>query len=118
MVAHDQRVGRKSSQIRDCLLQKGIKVATPDSIHLATALIYEADEFHTLDGAGPHKKASDLIRLNGDPCVEGLKIIAPSAVTKQMNLLRGVPPEKKKDEIKEAEPESKSAEKGDNETGG
>jgi hypothetical protein len=97
MIVHDQRVGRKSNEIRDCFFQRKIKIATPDSIHLATAIINEADEFHTLDGAGPTKKASDLIRLNGDPCVNGLKIITPAATTKQMSLLRGVTPEKKDD---------------------
>lgn len=95
MIVHDQRVGRKSNQIRDCLHSKGVRVTTPDSIHLATAIINEADEFHTLDGAGTRARPEDLIRLNGDPCVEGLKIITPAATSKQMSLLRGVTPEKK-----------------------
>lgn len=118
MIAHDLRVGRKSSQIRDCFFQEGIKVATPDSIHLATAIIYEADELQALDGAGPTKKASDMIRLNGHNCVDGLKIVTPATVTKQMSLLRGVTPEKKKDATKEAKPESNSKEKDGNEASG
>jgi predicted nucleic acid-binding protein len=100
MIAHDLRVGRKSSQIRDCFFQEGIKVATPDSIHLATAILYEADELQTLDGAGPTKKASDMIRLNGHACVDGLKIVTPATTNKQMSLLSGIPPEEKKDATK------------------
>jgi len=109
MIAHDLRVGRKSSQIRDCFFQQSIKVETPDSIHLATAIIYEADELQTLDGAGPTKKAGDMIRLNGHACVDGLKIVTPATINRQMSLLRGVTPEKTKDETKEARPESGSA---------
>ena len=95
MIAQDLRVGRKSSQIRDCFFQINIKIASPDAIHLATALLYEADELQTLDGAGPTKKARDMIRLNGHDCVDGLKIVTPATTTKQMSLLRGVTPEKK-----------------------
>ena len=118
MVVHDHRVGRKSSQIRDCFFQEGIKIATADSIHLATAIVYEADELHTLDGAGPTKKASDMIRLNGHACVDGLKIVTPATTNKQLSLLRGVTPEKKKDETQEARPKADSADKGDAETSG
>ncbi len=63
MISGDQRVGALSSFIRDYYNRKSIKIKSPDAIHLATAIIYGADEFHTLDGAGPTKKASDLLRL-------------------------------------------------------
>jgi hypothetical protein len=97
MIAQDLRVGRKSSQIRDCFFQINIKIASPDAIHLATAIIYEADELQTLDGAGPTKKASDMLRLNGHDCVDKLKIVTPATTNKQMSLLRNVLPEKKND---------------------
>jgi len=40
-----------------------MNVETPDAIHLATAITYEADEFHTLDGAGKKKRSTDLLKL-------------------------------------------------------
>jgi hypothetical protein len=100
MIAQDLRVGRKGSQIRDCFYQIDIKIKTPDAIHLATAILYEADVLQTLDGAGPTKKPSDMIRLDGHACVDGLKIVTPATTNKQMSLLRGVTPEEKKDATK------------------
>lgn len=50
-----------------------MRVATPDAIHLATAIIYQADELQTLDGFGKR----GLIRFNGDIGVQNLKIVAP-----------------------------------------
>ncbi len=92
MVVHDQRVGRKSNQIRECFDARGIIIETPDSIHLATAILYQADEMHTLDGKGKRKRSGDLLTLSGDPCVDGLKIYTPSSPSAQQSLLKGIPP--------------------------
>jgi hypothetical protein len=73
------------------------KISSADSIHLATAIIYEADEFHTTDGGGKRKRAGDLLPLNGNVAGHPLKICKPQA--QQFSLLRGVgpqPEEKKK----------------------
>src|SRR6266568_1892300 len=35
------------------------KISLPDAIHLATAILYGADEFHTTDGGGKRKRAGD-----------------------------------------------------------
>lgn len=69
-----------ASQIRD--FYKGIKpqsirVKLPDATHLATAIAYEVDEFHTFD-------ADDLIRFNGNVAGYKLKICKPSAVQKRL----------------------------------
>jgi predicted nucleic acid-binding protein len=39
-------------------------MSTPDCIHLATAIIYEASEMHTLDGSGRHTRHG-LVPLSG-----------------------------------------------------
>src|SRR5690349_6962543 len=58
-IAVDSRIAKKASEIRNYYNGRGRKLDSPDSIHLATAIIYGVDEFHTLDG-------DDLLRLNGD----------------------------------------------------
>ena len=44
----DQRIARRASEIRNYYNGRGIKIKTPDATHLATAIIYEAEEFHTI----------------------------------------------------------------------
>lgn len=82
------KVGEKSHFIRDYYDQKGIKLSTQDSIQLATAIIYGADEFHTLDGSGKPRNG-DLIPLNGNVAGHKLKICVPYA--EQGSLLTGIP---------------------------
>ena len=40
-------------------------MGTTDCQHLATAILYEADEFHTLDGSGKRKKGTILQTITG-----------------------------------------------------
>lgn len=81
----DQRIARRASEIRSYYSQRGIKIKTPDAQHLATALIYGADEFHTLDGGGERQRPSDLLRLNGD--VAGFPLHIRKPLTKMPPLL-------------------------------
>src|SRR5277367_6240872 len=60
-ISVDTRISQRASAIRNYYNQRGTKLTTPDSIHLATAIIYEADEFHTLDGDGKRQRANDLL---------------------------------------------------------
>lgn len=89
-VSMDSRIAKRASEIRNYYHQRDIRISTPDSIHLATAIIYEADEFHTLDGDGKRKRPNDLLRLNGDVAGYPLHIRVPVAV--QPSLLAGVGP--------------------------
>lgn len=66
------------------------KISSPDAVHLATAILYNADEFHTTDGGGKRKRAGDLLPLNGNVAGYPLKICKPQGT--QYNLLRGVGP--------------------------
>jgi predicted nucleic acid-binding protein len=64
------------------------KISVPDAIHLATAIIYKADEFHTSDGGGKRKRKGDLLPLSGDVAGHNLKITTPHA--RQATLFSGV----------------------------
>lgn len=79
-VTPHQKITTRASQIREHYNQKkpSIKIKTPDAIHLATAIIYQADEFQTLDGLekGGIKKTK-LLALNSDTGVSGLRIVHP-----------------------------------------
>lgn len=88
MVDITPKISEKSSFIRDYYDQKGIKLSSPDCIQLATAIIYKADEFHTLDGSGKPRNG-DLIPLNGNVAGHKLKICVPYA--EQGSLLTGIP---------------------------
>jgi predicted nucleic acid-binding protein len=72
------RVMDRVSIIRDYHHKKGQSVSTPDAIHLATAILYKADEFHTMDGLqkGGSKKRK-LLSLSGDVSGYNLKIVHP-----------------------------------------
>jgi len=83
------RVSEKAYFIRDYYDQKDFKISTPDSIQLATAVIYNAEEFHTLDGSGK-KRNNELLSLSGNVAGHKLKICVPYA--QQGSLLTGVPP--------------------------
>jgi predicted nucleic acid-binding protein len=86
----DSRIAKKASEIRNYYNERKMKLSTPDSIHLATAIIYEVDEFHTLDGDGPRQRTNDLLRLNGNVAGHSLHIRVPIAA--QSSLFSGVEP--------------------------
>lgn len=53
-------------------------IRTPDAIHLASAIHYGADEFHTFDGAKPGSAlVGGLLTLNGNVAGHRLKICRP-----------------------------------------
>jgi predicted nucleic acid-binding protein len=79
------------------------KISTPDAIHLATAILYEADEFHTTDGGGKRKRPGDLIPLSGN--VAGHKLVIRKPLATQRDLLSGVGPlPDAKDKTSESKP--------------
>lgn len=63
---------------RDAARLKNIR--TPDAIHLASAILYEAVEFHTFDGKkGGGKTPGGLLSLDGNVAGHVLRICAPQA---------------------------------------
>jgi predicted nucleic acid-binding protein len=63
----------------------GKTLSMPDAIHLASAILYRADEFHTFDGAGSAKSLG-LLPLSGNLAGHGLKICKPEARRPQLDL--------------------------------
>lgn len=80
-ISADIRVTALASQIRNFYKNDPVfnkkTVCTPDAIHLATAILYRADEFHTFDAS--NKKSLGLLPLNGDVAGHQLLIKKPSS---------------------------------------
>jgi predicted nucleic acid-binding protein len=80
-MAHDLR--NHYTEKRD--LYGGKTLSTPDAIHLATAIIYRANEFHTFDQDGDAKHLG-LLPLSGDVGGNRLIICKPQARNPQLDL--------------------------------
>jgi hypothetical protein len=89
IVNQDERVGDMSSNIREHYSRKGITLDTTDCIHLATAIIYRADFFYTLDGYAEKPKANALLPLSGN--VAGYRLVIDIPRTNQGSLFTGIP---------------------------
>jgi predicted nucleic acid-binding protein len=63
----------------------GKTLSTPDAIHLATAIHYRVDEFHTFDGDGSSKSIG-LLPLSGNVGGHKLTICKPEARNPQFDL--------------------------------
>jgi predicted nucleic acid-binding protein len=74
-LASEIRSFHRSSKKKDVL--KNIRV--PDAIHLASAIHYEATEFHTFDGARSGGSRGGLLTLNGNVAGHRLRICVPRA---------------------------------------
>lgn len=107
----DPRVFDEASRIREYHANQPEKrrISTPDATHLATAVLYEADEFLTMDGLkrGGQNKAK-LIALSGDVGGHNLSVVhpyprnappPPELVGVQGPLLVGVPSETMKPKL-------------------
>ena len=81
------RVSQFASEIRSYYLQQktldGLTtVTTPDAIHLATAILYDASEFHTFDKLDKPGKSRGLLTLNGNVAGYPLVICKPPIPSK------------------------------------
>lgn len=81
LAGHIRSVQKKSTK-KDAMQN----VRVPDAIHLASAIHYGADEFHTFDGVRHGKNAGGLLTLNGNVAGHRLKICAPSAAQYLLDL--------------------------------
>ncbi len=73
-LASEIRTIQRASKKKDALK----KITTPDAIHLATAIQFDATEFHTFDGARAGNPGG-LLTLDGNVGGHRLKICAPQA---------------------------------------
>jgi predicted nucleic acid-binding protein len=102
----DARIAEKARSLRDDLLREQDRVlSTPDAIHLATAILYGANEMHTFDDGQTKsggKKSVSLLKLDNDPLIAGLIIRRPQAeqitlfhpLPKEENTVADAPPKK------------------------
>ncbi|MFN4088524.1 MAG: type II toxin-antitoxin system VapC family toxin [Alphaproteobacteria bacterium] len=85
-VGMDIKVAQLAHDLRDHYSRAGGKpLTTPDAIHLATAIHYRADEFHTFDEGGKSKSLG-LIQLSGNVGGHRLTICKPEARSPQLDL--------------------------------
>ena len=80
-LASEIRTFQRASKKKDIL--KNIR--TPDAIHLATAIQYDATEFHTFDGARYGSNPGGLLTLDGNVGGHRLKICVPQASQLRLN---------------------------------
>lgn len=80
-LASEIRVYHKKSTAKSVM--KSIRV--PDAIHLASAIHYEATEFHTFDGKKADGTSGKLLTLNGNVAGHKLKICSPQAEQLRLN---------------------------------
>lgn len=83
-IGMDSKVAALAHDIRDhytrnVLVNGGKTISTPDAIHLATAILYRATEFHTFDDGGSSSKSLGLLQLSGNVGGHQLTICKPVA---------------------------------------
>lgn len=90
-VGMDVRVASIAHDLRNHYASLGGKtLSTPDAIHLATAILYRADEFHTFDEEGS-RRSLGLIPLSGNVGGHKLTICKPEAKRPQLDLRKPKP---------------------------
>lgn len=92
-LAVDIRIAKLALDLRNYYLNKngfnGKTLTVPDSLHLASAILYRATEFHTFDEKNSNKNnALGLLPLNGDVGGHRLTICKPP-VPVQVDWLKG-----------------------------
>lgn len=63
----------------------GKTISTPDAIHLATAILYKVDEFHTFDN-GKKGNSLGLLQLDGNVGGHKMRVCKPTAFQMGMDL--------------------------------
>ena len=86
----DSKVASLAHDIRDRYAKRasefdGKTLSTPDAIHLATAILYRATEFHTFDRDGSAKSLG-LLPLSGNVGGHRLTICKPQAINPSLDL--------------------------------
>lgn len=83
-VSMDTKIAALAHDLRNHYANNGgTKLKTPDAIHLATAILFRADEFHTFDDA--------LIALSGNVAGHRLIICKPIARNPELDLQKPKP---------------------------
>ena len=88
-VIQDERVADKAREIREYFARKNVTLGATDCTQLASAILYGADVFYTLDGGGSNPKPNALLPLDGNVAGYPLRIMKPHA--QQGSLFSGIP---------------------------
>ena len=88
----DTKIATLAHDLRDYYVQKSVEhegktLSSPDALHLATAILYRADEFHTFDERGSRNHLG-LLRLTGNVAGHNLTICKPIARNPELDLRR------------------------------
>jgi predicted nucleic acid-binding protein len=91
----DARVMDLAGEIRDFQRKQQSKdvmknIRVPDAIHLASAIHYEATEFHTFDGKKADGNTKSLLTLDGNVGGHRLKICVPKITQLRLNFGSGL----------------------------
>lgn len=86
----DMKIAKLAHDLRDHYVQKklenkGKTLATPDALHLATAILYRADAFHTFDEDNG-RNSLGLIPLSENVAGHRLQICKPKARNPELDL--------------------------------
>lgn len=74
----DPRIMTRAAEIREYHKKKsGLYIHGEDATHLATAVLYQADEFQTMDGLQKNGSKRKLLALNGDVAGYKLSVVNP-----------------------------------------
>jgi predicted nucleic acid-binding protein len=92
----DMKIAKFAHDLRDYYVQRktennGKTLATPDALHLATAILYRAEAFHTFDESNG-RNSLGLIPLSENVAGHRIKICKPEAKNPELDL--GRPPKK------------------------
>lgn len=88
----DSKIANLAHDMRDWYTQRSAEYAdktlsVPDALHLATAILYRADEFHTFDRKNANNSLG-LLPLSGNVAGHGLVICKPEARNPGLDLRR------------------------------
>lgn len=88
----DMKIAELAHDLRDHYSQRasefaGKTLSVPDAIHLATAIMYRATEFHTFDGSNG-RNSLGLLPISGNIAGHSLKICKPEAKNPGLDLRR------------------------------
>jgi hypothetical protein len=107
----------RAAEIREYHKKKsGLYIHGEDATHLATAVLYQADEFQTVDGLQKNGGKRKLLTLNGNVGGYRLSVVNPypwNAVPAELVVISGPlfskPAEQAKDEKKKGKRKAKAA---------
>jgi predicted nucleic acid-binding protein len=91
-ISADVKVARLARDLRNYYLSReneyeGKTLSVPDAIHLASAILYRATEFHTFDGKdGTRDKTLGLLPLSGNVGGHAITICKPPASSGTLSL--------------------------------